>query len=261
MPTKKRYGVGELLARSLGSITPHVRAELVQQRQQGSAVCPPKESCRAFDPNGIPKGGVNCTKPGGICSVRQYQGEFEHRQITSLIPNTVQPVGNLVTICPHRFLEAGAIYVWIGSELLGTNQPRIVRELAFLESTPATSEETEEGEAAVGRIDCVLVKPGAPVLTWCAVEMQAVYLSNSKTGKELKNLVESTFPIPFPASTPRPDYRRSGPKRLLPQLQVKVPTLSRWGIKMAVVIDREFHDSLGKMKEANHRRTVTSPGL
>ena len=252
MPTKLRYGVGELLARSLTSLTPQARAELVKQRQQGSIVCPPKESCYAFDPNGIPKGGVNCTKPGGICSVRRYQAEFENRQITSLIPNTVQAVGTFATICPHRFIEAGAVFTWIGSELLATNKPRIVRELAFLESTAGGTEQTEEGEEAVGRIDCVLVKPDAPVLTWCAVEMQAVYLSNSKTNTELKNLTESPLPLPYPVTNPRPDYRSSGPKRLLPQLQVKVPTLSRWGIKMAVVIDREFYDSLGKMEEANH---------
>ena len=35
----------------------------------------------------------------------------------------------------------------------------------------------------------------------------------------------------------------------MPQLQIKVPTISRWGKKMAVVIDRAFWDSLGKMRE------------
>src|SRR5208337_725997 len=39
------------------------------------------------------------------------------------------------------------------------------------------------------------------------------------------------------------------PKRLMPQLQIKVPTISRWGKKMAVVIDRAFWDSLGVMRE------------
>lgn len=252
MPTKMRYGVGELLARNLASLTPQVRADLVHERQQGTAVCPPKQSCQSYDPNGIPRGGVKCTKPGGICSVRRYQAEFQTRQITSRIGETVQAVGTFATICPLRFIEAGTVYAWIGSELLGTNQPRIVRELAFLESTTAGPEETQEAEEAVGRLDCVLVDPAAPVLTWCAVEMQAVYLSNSKTTTELKNLVECHDSIPFPVTNPRPDYRSSGPKRLLPQLQVKVPTLSRWGIKMAVVIDREFYQSMGKMEQANH---------
>ncbi|MFP5442236.1 MAG: NotI family restriction endonuclease, partial [Betaproteobacteria bacterium] len=51
----------------------------------------------------------------------------------------------------------------------------------------------------------------------------------------------------FPAGRRRPDYRSSGPKRLMPQLQIKVPTLRRWGKKMAVVVDRAFFDSIGEM--------------
>jgi hypothetical protein len=35
----------------------------------------------------------------------------------------------------------------------------------------------------------------------------------------------------------------------MPQLQIKVPTISRWGKKMAVVIDRAFWDSLSDMRE------------
>jgi hypothetical protein len=33
----------------------------------------------------------------------------------------------------------------------------------------------------------------------------------------------------------------------MPQLQIKVPTLRRWGRKMAVVVDRAFFDSVGEM--------------
>jgi hypothetical protein len=33
----------------------------------------------------------------------------------------------------------------------------------------------------------------------------------------------------------------------MPQLQIKVPTLRRWGKKMAVVVDRAFFDSMGEM--------------
>ena len=33
----------------------------------------------------------------------------------------------------------------------------------------------------------------------------------------------------------------------MPQLQTKVPTLRRWGKKMAVVVDVEFWNSLGEM--------------
>lgn len=42
--------------------------------------------------------------------------------------------------------------------------------------------------------------------------------------------------VPFPQVQRRPDLRSSGPKRLMPRLQIKVPTISRWGEEMAVVI-------------------------
>ncbi len=53
--------------------------------------------------------------------------------------------------------------------------------------------------------------------------------------------------IPFPAANRHPDYRSSAPKRLMPQLQIKVPSLRRWGKKMAVVIDRDFFRNMGPM--------------
>ena len=251
MPIKTRFGVGELLGRNLMSVTPQQRTELRQQQQQGAVICPSRQTCYQFDPNGIPNGGVNCSKNGGICSVRRYRAEFQSTRNNSLIPSTVESFGTFATICPYRFLAGGLIYSWIGSELLGTPQPQIVRELPFLESAGADADETEDDEA-VGRLDYVLVRPDAPVLTWCAVEMQAVYLSNSSTTAELNSIASSPLAVPFPVTSPRPDYRSCGPKRLLPQLQVKVPTLSRWGIKTAVVVDREFFDSLGEMEQANH---------
>jgi hypothetical protein len=55
--------------------------------------------------------------------------------------------------------------------------------------------------------------------------------------------------VPPTGGKRRPDYRSCGPKRLMPQLQIKVPTLRRWGKKMAVVIDRAFFDSLGAMDD------------
>jgi hypothetical protein len=38
----------------------------------------------------------------------------------------------------------------------------------------------------------------------------------------------------------------------MPQLEIKAPTLVRWGKKIAVVIDRPFWDSLGPMVEEKH---------
>ena len=43
----------------------------------------------------------------------------------------------------------------------------------------------------------------------------------------------------------RPDWRSSSAKRLMPQLQVKTPTLRRWGKKLAVAVDLPFFEAIG----------------
>jgi hypothetical protein len=87
-------------------------------------------------------------------------------------------------------------------------------------------------------------------MRWAALEIQAVYFSGATMGAEFHLLRhhEATG-VPFPAGHRRPDYRSSGPKRLMPQLQIKVPSLRRWGKKMAVVVDEGFFGALGKMDE------------
>jgi hypothetical protein len=105
-------------------------------------------------------------------------------------------------------------------------------------SSEDTEENTDTKSEDVGNIDVVLVNAGSPFLNWCALEIQAVYFSGEKMSllfEHIKSFDGSG--IPFPDKVRRPDYRSSGPKRLMPQLQIKVPTLRRWGKKMAVVVD------------------------
>lgn len=61
-----------------------------------------------------------------------------------------------------------------------------------------------------------------------------------------------TEALQFPAKQRRPDWRSSGPKRLLPQLQTKVPTIRTWGKKVAVVIDEAFFSSLANLDRERH---------
>jgi hypothetical protein len=96
----------------------------------------------------------------------------------------------------------------------------------------------------------VLVSVSGQSLKWCALEMQAVYFSGKSMENDFKDMRQWEGPgIPFPMVQRRPDFRSSGPKRLMPQLQIKVPTISRWGKKMAVVVDKAFWESLGEMRE------------
>ena len=50
----------------------------------------------------------------------------------------------------------------------------------------------------------------------------------------------------------RPDYRSSGVKRLMPQLLTKIPTMRRWGKKMAILVDWAFFHSMGEMETTKH---------
>jgi len=149
-----------------------------------------------------------------------------------------------------RFYQDNAVFSWIGQELLRCDTPLMLKELPFLKSTSTVAKSAR----AVGKIDMVLVHPDTEHLRWCALEMQAVYFSGRSLSSELRDLQKWKGPgLPFPKYQRRPDFRSSGPKRLMPQLQIKVPTLSRWGKKIAVVIDHAFWLSLGQMLEVSDK--------
>jgi hypothetical protein len=143
-------------------------------------------------------------------------------------------------------MESGMVFSWVGEVLLGTRSPLFVPEVPFLMSFAKGN----KGRKAIGKIDSILVGTTVPVLTWCALEFQAVYFSGDKMEADFEGMRAWAGPgIPFPAGRRRPDFRSSGPKRLMPQLQTKVPTISRWGKKMAVVVDSEFWSGLSGMRE------------
>jgi hypothetical protein len=184
---------------------------------------------------------VPCTKEGGVCSIRLYEDTptGAHR--------VADAVGEIRTLCPNRFQQNNMVYRWVSEVVLGQKRPSIIGEVGFLERYK--SDEDSEKKTDVGRIDNVLLIPGSNPLQWCALEMQAVYFSGKGMSGEYKHVADAKGRgVPFPAIIRRPDYRSSGPKRLMPQLQTKVPTLRRWGKKMAVVVDRSFFNALGRME-------------
>lgn len=217
-----RYSVAELYGFAAEDLSP--------KRLKSIDATPVKERPCPF------RGGP-CNKPGGVCSLRLYENDNGA---------AVAADKTLVTTCPNRFKELGMIFQWVSEQLIGTTDPKLVLEVPFLTSP---IEEGEVGGDAVGKIDMVLANTDGPVLQWCALELQAVYFSGSAMPPELAALrTWKRAGIPFPLKIRRPDFRSSGPKRLMPQLQVKVPTLRRWGKKMAVVIDSAFRTSLGHME-------------
>lgn len=231
MPKKPttRYGVGELYGHDFTGLSPDRVRELANATFK-SQPCP------------FRSGGFMCNKKGGVCSLRQYtKGDGGVAPVAGSTP---------VATCPNRFYDSGAALSWAGETLLNTKSPIILTELPFLK---ATSNGDASDASTVGKIDMVLVHPDTEILHWCALEIQAVYFSGASMSKDFNVMKKwDAEGIPFPQGFRHPDFRSSGPKRLMPQLQIKVPTISRWGKKMAVVVDLPFWESLGSIPEVDH---------
>jgi hypothetical protein len=206
-----RYGAGELYGHDFTKLSPD-RIRALANAAFKSEPCP------------FRGGGFMCNKKGGVCSLRQFSKRDE----------VVVPVDGTspVATCPNRFYDSEKALAWAGEILLDTKYPIVLTELPFLK---ATSDGDAADVSTVGKIDMVLVHPDTSTLRWCALEIQAVYFSGASMSKDF-NLMKKwkSAGIPFPQGFRHPDFRSSGPKRLMPQLQIKVPTISRWGKKMAI---------------------------
>lgn len=227
-----RYGPAELYGRDIATTKHTAINRLAKLRKVGAEDCPFMAG--------------RCRKPGGVCSLRAYTQTTDGK---SELPDE-----EIVCTCPYRFHEASSVFSWVGEKLLGESKPTLVPEVPFLRSTKVSEEIEAEKGGHVGKIDMVLVAPDSGGrLDWCALEIQAVYFSGGKMSSDLDQFVTwSGGSLPFPEKNRRPDFRSSGPKRLMPQLQIKVPTLRRWGKKMAVVVDLAFWKSLGEMETVDH---------
>jgi hypothetical protein len=188
--------------------------------------------------------GALCNKSGGVCSIRPYSADN---------PETESLADSMVTICPSRFLEDGRLLRWVAQTMLGSSADILaVKETPFLRRT-GLAVDPDEGSRA-GRIDWVLVDPStiaSSALRWCALEMQSLYFSGHNMTDDFDRYRTATDLV-FPARSRRPDYRSGGPKRLAPQLSIKVPLLARWGIKTAVLVDRYFFAQMSEMPEIRY---------
>ena len=221
-PPAPRYGIAEWYGQSFRDLDPIQRQTLARIARDGTAkppLCPFQHQ-------------RSCSKRGGVCSLQRVQWAAPDR--------TGLPVGPRVVTCPHRFDEAGMLAQWL-AEIVGFEPvtTQIAREVPFMQAVA-------NPDRAAGRIDLVLAQTAGDGLDWYGLEIQAVYFSGSGMNSEFSRLSHDAHPQPpFPDQVRRPDWRSSSAKRLMPQLQVKVPTLRRWGKKLAVAVDRAFFDALG----------------
>ncbi len=207
-----RYGIGEWYGRPLLALSPDER-----RRRAATAL-----STRGNAP-ACPFAGMQCSKQGGVCSLQRYEESGE-------------PAGEPVIVCPARFDEDGQLLRWL-ADIVGFQHETayVAREVPFMMNRITNK--------AAGRIDIVLAHTEDAAM-WFGLEVQAVYFSGPSMSVEFERLRKSPD-SPYPSRLRRPDWRSSSAKRLMPQLQVKGPTLRRWGSKIAVAVDRPFFDAIG----------------
>ena len=219
--TAPRYGIAEWFGRPFLDISSDERSALAVGalgEASEQPACPFQEGRPA------------CSKSGGVCSLQRYQDD-DGRAGT--------PEGAPVTVCPRRFEEGRMLVSWL-AEIVGfdRDEAMVAREVPFMRST--------ETAKPAGKIDLVVGRVAGAELTWYGLEIQAVYFSGRGMQSQFEALRDDREERPpFPDAQRRPDWRSSSAKRLMPQLQVKVPTLRRWASKMAVAVDRSFFDAIG----------------
>lgn len=221
-----RYGIAEWYGYDLLAITPQERQKLANValgNDSTTPVCP-------FQQNNRP-----CHKRGGVCSLRLYEDDGS---------GTVQQSASApLALCPSRFEQSNLLLKWLG-DIVGIpeEQVSIAREIPFMESI--------QDNKPAGKIDLIVARDEKDRLEWYGLEIQAVYFSGKGMGSEFEAMLENNSLLPpYPTEVRRPDWRSSSAKRLMPQLEVKVPTLRRWGSKMAVAVDKPFFDSIGGPSE------------
>ncbi len=217
-----RYGIAEWYGLELLRIGPGNRRALANVALGSN----PEIPAYPFSPTKR-----QCNKRGGVCSLRLYDavGDGSSR------PSDDAPIA----LCPSRFDQDNLLLKWLG-EIVGFPEGdiAIAREVPFMENL--------QDKKPAGKIDIVVARNQDNRLEWYGLEIQAVYFSGSGMSSEFEALLHSTSsPPPYPQQVRRPDWRSSSAKRLMPQLEVKVPTLRRWGSKMAVAVDKPFFESIG----------------
>lgn len=243
-----RYGIAEWYGEDVAQMTPERRRERAAtalsikdavEGAPGAPLCPFQQSLIE---------GAKCNKPGGVCSIRRY--------VQTEDGNAVGAVNqHAVTTCPNRFLQSSAedesVFSWIGQALFDAPHPFLIKEVPFLRKRQRDDSAAVRDDKA-GRIDWVLVPelPQDPQkIELVAIETQAVYFSGANIWDDLRDYLQNPGQVRFPIGQRRPDYRSSGPKRLSPQLDAKVPVMRRWGTKVVVVVDRYFYEEMSTLPQ------------
>lgn len=108
-----------------------------------------------------------------------------------------------------------------------------------------------EHERKIGKVDFIIGKLNDKdeVCDFAALEIQAVYFSGASIVGAFNTFLD-TRKLPNDSKR-RLDYRSSAQKRLMPQLNLKVPVFRRWGKKFFVAVDSLFFNNLPLKKSVS----------
>ena len=223
----ERYGIAEWFGEPFAPMPANRRQELARfalQEDDLTNADMPKCPFQAGNPP--------CSKKGGVCSIRTYRKDPSD----PLSDRIGRPRGRPVITCPARFQQDNLIPRWL-AEIVGFNDVFLASEVQFMTS-PST-------KRFAGLIDLILAKDDR-ASEWFGLEIQAVYFSGKGMSGDFQVLrTDNGQTAPEPTGARRPDWRSSSAKRLMPQLQIKAPTLRRWGTKLAVAVDKPFFTAHG----------------
>ena len=150
--------------------------------------------------------------------------------------------GEAASVCPVRFVERDIIFRDAARLAFGENvRFGIFPEVRILRIKADTGSKKDR---KIGKVDYLLGKiENGKVVDFAALEVQAVYFSGKKIRPPLHYYMEKQT-LDLANSDRRPDFRSSAQKRLVPQLQLKVPVFRRWAKKFFVVVDTQFFGAL-----------------
>ncbi len=141
-------------------------------------------------------------------------------------------------VCPVRFNQKDKIFVDVAKAAFGSGRKIAVRpELRILRK--------ENGKKA-GKVDYIIAaldEQGKPT-DFCALEVQAVYVSGNSYYPMFREFLATGIP---PREQRGMDWLSSR-KRLIYQLNLKVPVFRRWGKKFFVAVDKQFFNALPTMR-------------
>lgn len=148
------------------------------------------------------------------------------------------------SLCPVRFLERDRIFIDAARLAFGEGVSfGVFPEVRILKIGNGPD------ARKIGKVDFILGKiSDGNIADFAALEVQAAYFSGNEVRTALRDFLEHGEAAISDVDR-RPDFRSSAQKRLVPQLQLKVPVFRRWGKKFFVVVDTQFFRALPRFAD------------